>query len=217
MLIVILSLLVHACGGTFLEYPDQGNVGATWNLSLNQSDVSVRVVQLFLKQEKRYAPFSGTTSDNATVDGTLNGDNIVINLDNADGSTTTLTGTASNAWGTFSGTYTSTGSDGSGTWRANRKSSPKAAISVTPSSATLSCSAGESATFDVTGGTPASYSVTASSNGSLVTLSTTTLTTNGEFTVTAATACAGTDGAIVNLTITDKSTSATVQVTISNP
>jgi hypothetical protein len=81
----------------------------------------------------------------------------------------------------------------------------------------LSCSLGQFATFVVTGGTRASYSVAASSNGSLVFISTATLTTNGQFTVAAATACAGTNGTIVNLTVTDNATLVTVSVTISNP
>jgi len=216
-LVVILSLLVHGCGGyTFYENIDQGKVNGTWDLSLTQSDVSVRGTKLFITQEKRYDPFSGTTSDNATLTGTFDGNNVVITLNNADGTTTTLTGSASDDWKTLSGAYTSTGSNGSGTWSANKEVAPTA-ISVTPSAAILSCSAGEIATFVVAGGTLASYSVTASSNGSLVTISTATLKTNGQLTVTAATACAGTDGTIVNLTVTDNATSVTVPVTISNP
>lgn len=216
-LVVLSSLLVHGCGGyTFYENINQGKVGGTWDLSLTQSNVSVRETKLFITQEQRYDPFSGTTSDNATLTGTFNGNNVVITLSNANGTTTTLTGSANDAWNTLSGTYTSTGPDGSGTWSANEEVAP-AAIVVTPSAATLSCSLGQSATFLVQGGTPASYSVTASSNGTLVTISASTLTTTGQFTVTAATACAGTNGTVVNLAVTDITTSVTVPVTISNP
>jgi hypothetical protein len=42
-LVVILSLLVHGCGGyTFYEDINQGKVSGTWDLSLTQSNVSVR-------------------------------------------------------------------------------------------------------------------------------------------------------------------------------
>ena len=217
-LVVIMSLLVHGCGGyTFYEDINQGKVSGTWDLSLAQSNVSVRDTKLSITQEKRYDPFSGTTSDNATLTGTFDGNNVVITLNNADGTTTTLTGGASDNWETLSGAYTSTGSDGSGTWLAN-KEVPPAALSVTPSAATLSCSSEQTATFVVTGGTLASYSVTASSNGSLVTISTSTLTTNGQFTVKAnACTAATTNGTIVQLNVTDNTTSVTVQVTISNP
>ncbi len=213
---MILTLLVYGCGGTFYTSVNQARVSGTWDLSLTASDVTVRETKLSLTQEKRYDPFSGTTADNATLTGIFEGNNVVITLSNADGTTTTLTGGASNDWNTLSGTYTSTGSDGSGTWSANREVAPTA-ISVTPSAATLSCSAGQSTTFVVRGGTLASYSVTTSSSGSLVTISTTTLTTNGQFTVTASTTCAGTSGTIVNLTVTDNATSVTVPITISNP
>ena len=215
-LVVLLSLLLHGCGGyTFYEDINQGKVSGTWDLSLTQSNVSVRETKLSITQDKRFDPFSGTTSDNATLTGTFDGNNFVITLNNSDGTTTTLPGSASKDWNTLSGTYTSTGSDGSGTWQANREIAPRG-ISVTPSAATLSCSLGQTASFLVTGGTPASYSVTASSNGSLVTISTDTLTTNGQFTVTA-TACAGANGTIVNLKVTDNASSVTVPVTISNP
>lgn len=217
LLVVIFSLSVHGCGGSFRKYPNQGEVSGTWDLSLTQSNVSVRETKLFITQEERYKPFSGTTSDGATLTGTLDDDNIVITLNNTGGSTTTLTGTVINGWKEFSGAYTSTGSDGSGTWIATKSVPTPTAISVAPLSATLSCSAGQSTTFVVSGGTRASYSVAISSNGSLVTLSTATLTANGQFTVTASTDCAGTNGATVNLTVTDKATSVTVPVTISNP
>ncbi len=216
LVIVISSLSVNGCGGTFRSYPNEGDVNGTWNLSLTQSNVSVRETKLSITQEERYHPFSGSTSDNATLDGTLDRENIVITLHNSDGSTTTLTGTVIDGWNEFSGSYTSTGSDGAGTWSANKVVGPKT-LSVSPTSATLSCSAGESTTFVVSGGTKASYSVTASSNGSLVTISTTTLTTDGKFTVTALTSCAATDGTVVNLTVTDTATTVTVPVTISNP
>lgn len=218
LFVVISTLSVNGCGGTFRAYPNEGDVNGTWNLSLTKSNVSVRETKLSITQEERYQPFSGSTSDGATLDGTLDRENIVITLHNSDGSTTTLTGTVVDGWNEFAGSYTSTGSDGSGTWSANRVVGPKA-LSVSPTSATLSCSAGEIATFVVTGGTKASYSVTASSNGSLVTISTTTLTTDGKFTVTALTSCAGTSGTstVVNLTVTDTATSITVPVTVSNP
>jgi hypothetical protein len=215
-LVMIVSLFVYGCGGTFYTYIDQGKVAGTWDLSLTQSDVSVRATKLSIIQEKRYDPFSGTTTDNATLTGTFNGNDVVITLNNADGTTTTLTGSASNAWNTLSGEYTSTGANGSGTWSADREVAPRG-ISVAPTAATLSCSSGQSKTFVVSGGTPASYSVAAASNGTLVTISTTTLTTNGQFSVTAVTPCAGTNGTIVNLTVKDNATSVTVPVTISNP
>ncbi len=213
--ILIFSLSIYACGGGFLEFPDEGNVGTKWNLSLSENGQSVRETQLILKQEKRFAPFTGTTDDGATVTGSLNGDNIFMTLENSDGSTTTLTGKAKNEWNTFSGTYESTGSDGSGTWIANRKAQAKA-LAVSPTSATLSCSIGESQIFTVTGGTVANYKVTASNN--LVTLDTSTLTTDGQFTVTAA-ACSAVSGSTVTLTVTDTSSAATVTatVTIANP
>ncbi|HET6515374.1 MAG TPA: hypothetical protein VFG09_09475 [Thermodesulfovibrionales bacterium] len=193
-------------------------MNGTWNLSLDRSNVSVRETELSLTQEERYGPFSGTSSDNATLTGTLNSESIVITLNNADGSVTTLTGVASKDWKSFSGTYTSTGSDGSGTWSLPKSVPAPAALSVTPSSATLSCSAGESQTFTATGGTRASY-VVGVTNLSLVTLDTSTLTTNGKFTVTASNACTGANGSIVTLTVTDTSTSDKVAatVTISNP
>jgi len=215
-LVVLSSLLVHGCGYTYYSDINQGKVSGTWDLSLTQSDVSVRQTKLSITQENRYDPFSGNTSDNATLTGTFDGNNVVITLNNANGTTTTLSGGASNAWGTLSGTYTSTGSDGSGTWVAN-KEVVLAALTVTPSLATLSCSLGQTATFVVKGGTPASYSVTASSNENLVTISTTSLTVDGQFTVTAATTCAGTNGTLVNLSVTDNTTSVTVPITISNP
>lgn len=216
-LAVILSLVVLGCGGHFYTDIDQGKVGGTWDLSLTQSNVSVRETKLSITQGKRYDPFTGTTSDNATLTGTFSGNNVVITLNNADGTTTTLTGGANNAWNTLSGAYTSTGSDGSGTWRADKEVAPTpTAISVTPSTATLHCSAGDKQTFTVTGGTLANYSVTPTSNA-LVTIDFATLKTDGKFTVTALTACPGTDGTTVDLTITDNATSAHVTVTISNP
>ena len=222
-LVMLLSLLVHGCGGTFYEYVKEGRMDGAWDLSLAQSNVSVRTTKLSITQEKRFGPFSGATSDNATLTGTLDGDNIVITLSNADGTTTTLTGSASNFWNTFSGTYTSTGSGGSGTWSATREvatptPTPTPAISVTPTEATLSCSLGQPAAFAVTGGTRASYSVTPLLNGSLVVISDGLLTTTGQFTVAADTACAGANGTVVALSVTDHiTTPVTVQITITNP
>jgi hypothetical protein len=216
VLVVILSLFVHGCGGHFYTHIDQGKVGGDWDLSLTQSSVSVRETKLSITQEKRYDPFSGTTSDNATLTGVFEGNNVVITLNNSDGSTTTLTGGASNDWNTLSGAYTSTGPDGSGTWRADKEVAPPG-ISVSPQSATLSCSAGDSKTFTVTGGTLANYSVSPTSND-LVTIDVANLKTDGTFTVTANACTAATvDGTTVDLTVTDSVTSVTVTITISNP
>ena len=217
----LFSLAIHGCGGTFLEYNNQGDVSGTWSLTLTQPGVpSVRATQLYIRQDKRYDPFSGTTADNATFTGTFNGRNdIIITLTNADKSTTTLTGTVSNSWNTLSGTYASTGSDGSGTWTSDRNVPPPtpALLSASPSSATLSCSTLQSQQFTVTGGTRASYSVTATTNGNLVTLTTADLTTTGIFTVSA-NACSAASGTVVSLTVSDNSsTPVTVLVTISNP
>lgn len=97
---------------------------------------------------------------------------------------------------------------------------PVPALAVLPTSTTLSCAGTtgvSSQTFVVTGGTPSKYSVVPSTNGSLVTISTTTLTTNGQFTVTAKNTCPGLDGTIVDLIVTDTATAVPVAVTISNP
>ncbi|MFI5294578.1 MAG: hypothetical protein ACHQ0Y_06075 [Thermodesulfovibrionales bacterium] len=162
----------------------------------------------------------GTTADGALLTGTISGaDNITLILANADRTTTTLSGTAGPDWKTMSGTYTSTGSDGSGTWSATKilPTPTPAPLAVSPTSATLSCGAGTSQPFTVTGGTRSKYSVSITQNASLVTLSTTTLTTNGQFTVTA-NPCSAVSGSTVNLTVTDTViTPVTVPVTISNP
>jgi hypothetical protein len=212
----ILSLSLYGCGGTFRSFPGEGDVSGNWDLVLANSGVTVRSPQVSIVQKERYEDFTGTTSDGATLTGSLSGNNISVTLNNADGSTTTLDGKLSDDWKSMSGTYTSTGSDGSGTWSATRpQTKPK--LVVAPTSATLSCSQGQSVTFGVTGGTTANYTVVASTNGSLVTLSTTTLTTNGQFTVTANTSCAGQDVTTVNLTVSDVASSVIVPVTISNP
>jgi hypothetical protein len=196
-------------------------MGGTWNLTLTQPGApSVRATELYIRQDERYDPFSGTTADGATFTGTFDTrSDIVITITNADNSTTTLTGSDSNSWNTFSGTYTSTGSDGSGTWIADRNVPPPtlSPLSVSPTSATLSCSTLQSKQFTVKGGTRASYSVTATSNGSLVALDTGSLTTSGIFTVTANT-CSAVSGTVVSLTVSDgTSTPVTLPVTISNP
>lgn len=216
LLVAVLSLALCNCGGKFRTYPGEGDVSGTWNLVLTESNVTVRGPQLYITQKDRYDEvFSGTTSDGATVTGTLSGNSTSIILNNSDGSTTTLTGMLSDDWKAIRGTYTSTGSDGSGTWSALRPG--PGGLSVTPANAALSCSEGQSATFSVAGGTPAKYTVVASTNGSLVTLSTTALATNGQFTVTANTSCDGSDGAVADLIVSDATTSITVPVTISNP
>ncbi len=212
---VVLTLSFYGCGGTFRSFPGEGDVSGTWELVLVKSGVTVRSPQISITQKERFDDFTGTTSDGGTLTGTLSGNNTSITLNNADGSTTTLTGTLSDDWKSMTGAYTSTGPDGSGTWSATRPETPK--LVVAPTSAALSCSQGQSATFGVTGGTTADYTVVASTNGSLVTLSTSTLTTNGQFTVTANTSCGGANGAVVNLTVSDGSASVTVPVTISNP
>ncbi len=216
LLVAILSLSIYGCGGTFRSFPGEGDVSGTWDLVLVKSGVTVRSPQLSITQKERFEDFTGTTSDGATLTGSLSGNNISFILNNADGSTTTLDGKLSDDWKSMSGTYTSTGSDGSGTWSADRPAlSPK--LTVAPASADLSCSQGQSATFTVTGGTTAKYTVIASENGNLVALSTTFLTTNGQFTVAANTQCAGTDGTVVKLAVSDGTSSVTVPVTISNP
>lgn len=214
--VVLLTLPLYHCGGRFRTFPSQGEVDATWNLVLTKDGVTVRSPQLFITQKERYGDFLGTSSDGATLTGAFDVNTVTITLNNADGSTTTLNnGEFSNDGGTMSGAYTSTGADGSGTWIANKPFTPPS-LSVTPQSATLSCSAGQSQTFTVTGGTLSKYSVSPT-NETVVTLSTNTLTTNGQFTVTAVTACAGPNGTIVTLMVTDTTTSVQVPVTISSP
>ena len=216
LLVVVLSFALCNCGGKFRSYPGEGDVSGTWNLVLTESNVAVRGTQLFIIQKDRYDEvFSGTTSDSATLTGTLSGNSTSIILNNSDGSTTTLTGTLSDDWKAIRGTYTSTGSDGSGTWSALRPG--PGALSVTPANAALSCSEGQSATFTATGGTRANYTVVVSANEGLITLSTTGLATSGQFTVTANTSCGGSDGAVADLVVSDTTTSITVPVTISNP
>jgi hypothetical protein len=215
LFVVIFSLSLCGCGGTFRSFPGEGDVSGNWNLFLTKSNMSAGGARPFTLTQTDNT-ISGTTSDGATLTGTISGNTIAFTLSNTDGTTTTLAGTVSDDWKTMSGTYTSTGSDGSGTWSAT-KNAPTPALEVTPTSATLSCSGGTFATFTVTGGTPSTYSVAPSTNGTLVKLTTSTLTTNGQFTVTAETACAGSNGTIVNLTVTDTATSITVPVTVSNP
>ena len=217
LLVVLLTLPLYHCGGRFRTFPSQGEVDATWNLVLTKDGVTVRSPQLFITQKERYGDFLGTSSDGATLTGAFDVNTVTITLNNADGSTTTLNnGEFSNDGGTMSGTYTSTGADGSGTWIATKPFTPPS-LSVTPQSSTLSCSAGQSQTFTVTGGSPANYSVVATLTGDLVTLSTTALTTNGQFTVTANTTCIAVNGTAVNLTVSDVVTSTPVTVTISSP
>ncbi len=222
-LLVSASLSVHGCGGTFYSVQNQGEVAGTWNLVLTQPGVpTVRATQLTIRQDKRYDPFSGTTNDNATLTGTLNINDVSITLNNPDGTLTTLTGTASSDWNSFSGTYTSTGTDGSGTWTADRNLPPPtvAPLSITPPSATLSCTGSTGVqflTFSVKGGTRSSYSVVATTNQNLVTITDTNFTTTGFFTVTATT-CPTTSGTVVSLTVSDSvSNPLTVLVTIQNP
>lgn len=215
LLVVFLSLPLYQCGGTFRTFPSQGEVDGTWNLVLTRDGVTERSPQLSITQNERYGDFSGTTSDGATLTGTFNVNIVTIILNNADGSVTTLNnGEFSDNGRAISGSYSSTASDGSGTWTASRL---PPSLGVTPKSATLSCSVGQPQTFTATGGSRANYSVVATQNGTLVTLSTTTLTTNGQFTVTANTTCTGADGTVVSLTVSDTVTSIPVTVTISNP
>ena len=214
LFIVILSLSFFSCGGSFRSFPGEGDVSGSWNLVLTPSGASALAAKLCTLDQTDHN-ISGTTSDGGTITGTVSGKNIDLTINNAGGTTTTLTGTVSDNWKEMSGTYTSTGSDGSGDWSAT-KNVPLQSLSVSPKSATLSCSAGASQTFTATGGTRSKYSVTASTNETLVTLSTTTLTTNGQFTVTA-NACSGASGSTVNLAVTDTATTVNVSVTITNP
>jgi hypothetical protein len=217
LLAVFLSLPLYHCGGRIRTFPSQGEVDGTWNLVLIKDGVTVRSPQLSLTQKERYGDFSGTSSDGAMITGGFNVNTVTITLNNADGSVTTLNnGEFSDNGRTISGTYSSTGSDGPGTWTATRPFTPPS-LAVTPQSASLSCSLGQSQTFTVTGGNRANYSVVATQNGTLVTLSATTLTTNGQFTVTANTTCTEANGTVVNLTVSDTVTSIPVTVTISNP
>jgi hypothetical protein len=213
---VIVSLSPFGCGGTFRSFPNEGDISGNWTLFLSSSGTQ-KVLTLAQTGEN----IAGTTSDGGTITGSVSGSDVSLTINNVGGTTTILAGTASSDWKTMSGTYTSTGSDGSGTWTATKiiPTPTPAPLAVSPTSATLSCSAGTSQVFTVTGGSLSNYSVTSTQNPTLVTLSTTTLTTNGQFTVTANTAaCTGASGLIVNLTVADTvSTSVTVPVTVSNP
>lgn len=224
--VVTLSLSLCGCGGTFRSFPDEGDASGKWNLFLTPSNAST-LASTICTLTQTDNNISGTTSDSAAITGTVSGNNISLTLANANGTTTTLAGTVDPDWKTMSGTYTSTGSDGSGTWSATKNTPPKT-LAVTPTSTTLSCmgtTAVTSQIFTVTGGTPtvdqtgsvtSNYSVTASTNPTLVTLSTATLKTNGQFTVLA-NGCSAVSGSIVNLTVTDTVTSVIVPVTILNP
>lgn len=217
LLVVFLSLPLYHCGGRFRTFPSQGQVDGTWNLVLIKDGVTVRSPQLSITQKERYGDFSGTTSDGGTLTGTFNVNTVTITLNNADGSVTTLNnGEFSDDGRTISGAYSSTDSDGSGTWTATRPFTPPS-LAVTPKAVSLSCQSGQSQTFTATGGSSANYSVVATQNGTLITLSTITLTTNGQFIVTANTSCTGADGTVVNLTLSDTVTSIPITVTISNP
>jgi hypothetical protein len=223
LFVVILSLSLFGCGGTFRSFPNEGDVSGNWTLFLvssGTSSIGPKVMTL-AQTDKNIV---GTTADGALLTGTISGaDNITLILANADRTTTTLSGTAGPDWKTMSGTYTSTGSDGSGTWSATKilptptPTPTPAPLTVAPAAVTLSCSGQTgltSTTFQVNGGTPSKYTVTASPT-TLVILSTTTLTTNGQFTVTA-NACSA-PSAVVTLTVTDTVTSVNVTATISNP
>ena len=217
LFMAILSLSYFGCGGRSRTFPSQGYVDGSWNLVLTNDGVTIRSPQLFITQKERYGDFSGTASDGATLIGAFYVNTVTITLNNADGSVTTLhNGEFSGNGDTMSGSYTSTGSDGSGTWTATRPFTPPS-LAVTPQSASLSCSVEQAQIFKVTGGTLANYSVVATENGSLVTLSTDTLTTNGQFTVTAKSTCTGANGSVVNLTVSDTVTSIPITATISNP
>ncbi len=215
LFVVISSLSLVDCGGSFRSFPGEGDVSGSWNLVLTPSGASALAAKLCTFDQTDHN-ISGTTSDSGTVTGSVSGKDIDLTLNNADGTTTTLTGTVSDNWKEMSGTYTSTGSDGSGDWSAT-KNVPVQSLSVSPKSATLSCSAGATQTFTATGGTRSKYSVTATTNSTLVTISTDTLTTNGQFTVTANT-CTGSSGSTdVNLAVTDTATTVNVTVTVTNP
>ncbi len=218
LFVVILSVSLFGCGGTFRSFPNEGDVSGSWNLFLTPSGAStLAAIPCTLTQTDN--TISGTKSDGATITGTVSGNDVALTLNNLDGTTTTLAGTAGPDWKTMSGTYTSTGSDGSGDWSAT-KNLPPAPLAVSPTSAALSCSGTTgvptSQIFTVTGGTLSNYSVAASPTG-LVTLSTTTLTTNGKFSVTPGTCPASGTTAIATLTVTDTVSTVIVQVTISNP
>ncbi len=217
---VILFLFLFGCGGTFRSFPGEGDVSGGWTLFLTPSNMPTLGTRL-LTLDQKDNNISGTTSG-ATITGTVSGNNIVLTLANSDGTTTTLDGTVGADWKTMSGTYTSTGSDGAGTWSATKNGSTPTptALSVTPTRATLSCSGRTSQTFVVTGGTPSKYSAVVSTQANFVTLSTTSLTTTGQFTVTA-NACISSripgDGLIVVIDVTDTTTRSQGYVTISNP
>ena len=217
--VVILSLSLFGCGGTFRSFPNQGDVSGSWSLFLTPSNTSALAPKLCTLTQTGN-DISGTISDGAAITGTVSGNNISLTVDNTGGTTTTLAGTIGADWKTMSGTYTSTGSDGSGNWSATKNIPTPTRIAVTPTSATLSCSGttgGTSVTCVVTGGIPGKYSVVASTNGTLVTLSAiTTSTASGQFTVTA-NACSAADGTIVDLLVSDTVTSVTVPVKILNP
>jgi len=214
---LIISLSLCGCGGSFRSFPGEGDVSGSWNLVLTPTGASALAAKLCTLDQTDHN-ISGTTSDGGTITGTVSGKNIDLTINNAGGTTTTLAGTVDGDWKTMSGTYTSTGPDGSGNWSAT-KNIPLAPLSVTPTTATLSCTGttgSASQTFTATGGTRSKYSVTASTNTSLITLSTTTLTTNGQFTVTANNTC-GASGSVVNLAVTDTTTTVNLTVTITNP
>ncbi len=216
-LVIILSFYLFGCGGTFRSFPGEGDISGSWGLALTPSGASeLAPVTATLNQTD--GNISGTTSDGATITGTISGNNVDLTLNNANTTTTTLTGTGGGDWKTMAGTFTSTGSAGSGTWSASKNVSKSLAVS--PTSATLSCTGtagSQSQIFTVTGGTQSKYSVTAASNASLIALATDTLTTNGKFTVTADSTCTGGASADVGLTVTDTATSINVTVTVTNP
>ncbi len=228
LFVVILSLSLFGCGGTFRSFPNEGDVSGNWTLFLASSGTSSigPKVMTLAQTDKNIV---GTTADGATITGTVSGNDVVLTLHNAGGSTTTLAGTAGGDWKTMSGTYTSTGSDGSGTWSATKiiptptPTPTPAPLAVNLTSTTLSCSGTTgvptSQTFTVTGGTPANYS--ASTSSTLVTLSAFTIgTTTRQFTVTANACVSDTDpanGTTFDLTVTDTVNSVNVRVTISNP
>ncbi len=215
--VIIFSLSLSGCGGTFRSFPGEGDISGTWSLVLTPSGAS-ELAPRTLNLMQTDGNVSGTTADGATVTGTVKGENIDLTLNNADATTTTLTGTAGADWKSMAGTYTSTGSEGSGTWSATKNISKSLAVS--PTSATLSCTGttgAQSQIFTVTGGTQSKYSVTITSNASLIKLTTDTLTTNGKFTVAADSTCPGGASTDVGLTVTDTVTPINLTVTITNP
>ena len=215
---LVLSVALIGCGGTFRSFPGEGDVSGSWNIVLTKSDLtSLPSKAVTLDQTDKN--IAGTSSDGTTITGIVSGNNNVsLTLINTDGSVTTLTGTVSGDWKAMSGTYTSTGSEGSGTWDAAKNAPvPPETLAVTPASATLSCSTGQSASFTVTGGIPSKYTVSPTANGTLVSISTSSLKTDGKFVVTALTTCGGTSGTVVSLSVSDTHQTLIVPVTISNP